>query len=84
MTKDTNKENAIQTKYKLGDYVWIMLDNKPIKDRIERIQTWTSWEGVTGTEYLATTITYYLYKQPKTGIKEQDCFATKEDLINSL
>lgn len=84
MTKDTNQKNLIQTKYKLGDYVWIMFDNKPLKDRIERIQTLTSWEGMTGPEYPVTNTTYYLYKQPKIGIKEQDCFATKEDLINSL
>ena len=65
---------TIETKYNIGDEVWIMSDNRPITLRIIRMTIF--YDDVKTEVLYRTTCGKYL--------NEQDLFPTKEELLKSL
>ena len=76
---------TIETKYNIGDEVWVILKNKAQKIRITGISTYAAGTVMDG---------YYCVMEAKCDVRyyfadgeccyESDCFPTKEELIKSL
>jgi hypothetical protein len=64
----------VETKYKLGQYVFTMFDNKIVGRTIERIFIVVSYGGINITEYQFIEGKKY----------EEDVFTTKDELIKNL
>jgi len=69
---------TIETKRTIGDFVFIMHDNKPTRVEITGIYTTT-----TSATYPNTWVKYVLYGVPGDR-DETDVFSTKEALLQSL
>jgi hypothetical protein len=89
----------IQTKYNIGDKVWIMRNDKPEQILISNIEVEIIGETITGTGGMLSgkcyTHIYYIEiqrkeyrnfgdKEPIYRHNERDCFPTKKDLLNSF
>lgn len=88
----------IKTKYKVGDHVWIMRDNKPTEIMISRIgvavegllRSGTNWlSGEISTRIVYTEIQRKEYrsmgdKDPEYSYLERECFPTKRALLDSF
>jgi hypothetical protein len=89
----------IQTKYNIGDKVWIMRNDKPEQILISNIEVEIIGETITGTGGMLSgkcyTHIYYIEiqrkeyrnfgdKEPIYRHNECDCFPTKKDLLNSF
>lgn len=89
----------IQTKFSVGDKVWIMRDNKPENIRIDGIEIEVEGKIIPGSGSILSgelsTVIWYVEIQRKeyrcSGDKdpvyhhnEKGCFATKRDLLNSF
>lgn len=79
----------IEPKYKIGDMVWFMFDNKAIEgqiyDLLEEI-----WHGQRIPESARRTFEYWIKYPREHGLDvtyrcaDTELFLTKQDLINSL
>ena len=70
---------TIETKYNIGDEVWAIVDNKPQKCRVGRIDTVHIG--------LLSRISYFLLfdqQQYRFECKEEFVFHTKEELLKSF
>lgn len=67
----------IETKFNIGDTVWAMNDNKALSFTVSRIDVSVVGNKV-GISYMVSLYGLYL------GREEQDIFATKKELIESL
>ena len=65
---------TIETKYNIGDEVWVMSDNRPTMLKIIRIVV--TCDGLKTEILYRTSFGKYLF--------EQECFPTKEELLKSL
>lgn len=89
----------IKTKYNIGDYVWIMRDNKPEKIRITNIEIEVIGKTISGSGgilsgessicILYVEIQYRQYstcgdKDPVFRHRECNCFGTKKELLDSF
>lgn len=88
----------IITKYKVGDRVWIMRDNKPTEILISNIgvkvvglvETGTNWlSGEVATSIIYTEIQRKEYrsmgdKDPEYSYMESKCYPTKRALLDSF
>lgn len=67
----------IETKFNIGDAVWAMNDNKALSFTVSRIDAAVVGDKV-GISYMVSLYGLYL------GREEQEIFATKKELIESL
>jgi hypothetical protein len=70
---------TIETKYNIGDEVWAIVDNKPTKCRVGRIDTVHIG--------LSSSISYFLlFDQQQTRCERKEAFIypTEEELLKSL
>lgn len=76
----------IETKYNIGDEVWLMMSNKPKKCTIIGLLI-TKGEHRKSEKYTSQEIRYNLHaigEQSYEGFPENSLFLTKEELINEL
>lgn len=69
----------IETKYSLGDKVWAMIENHPTYFQIKRIGVVKEKHGEK-----VITVTTYRGSTMLEPVMEQDCFNTKDELLNSF
>lgn len=67
----------IQTKYSVGDPVWLMDRNKPHQSKIWKVEAYWEDDERNG-------VKYYLRGDSGFPTYEKALFATKQDLLNSL
>jgi hypothetical protein len=77
---------TIETKYNIGDEVWLMLSNKPRKVTIVGLLI-TKGDQRKSEKYTSQETRYNLHaigEQSYEGFSEESLFFTKEDLIATL
>jgi hypothetical protein len=79
-----NSVMTIETKYSIGDEVWLMWYNKPIQTRIIEIRTTTKEVSKFYIKTFKETIIEYIIGEGYTLMSENKLFSTKEELIKSL
>lgn len=73
----------INTKYNVGDKVWLMHDNQVKDALVESIHTTTTIEG--SFTHSSTETRYYIVSgATRLGKPENQCFRTKQELLESL
>ena len=73
----------IQTKFKPGDPVWYMKNNKPLQRSINRIRIFSGYED--GGIYVRVQYTFDSFDAVSEKFyDESDLFATKEELKESI
>lgn len=80
--KGEQNQMKIETKYKPGEYVWVMYNNKPEKAIIVRRVIISRIDVNTYPYATYTSVEYFLHQLDK--YDEEKVFKTKEDLIKSL
>lgn len=74
------KATLLASDYKVGQIVYFMQDNKPTEGVIKYISLTIHSDGSVGKEYNIQ----YTSRKFKTSAKEDDFFATKEELVKHL
>ena len=70
-----------ETKFNIGEYAFIIHNNKLVAYTIDNIQVISNFDGNKG----MTTINYSLSSYKETVIRqEEELYKTKEELLNSL
>ncbi len=72
-----SKENTIRTKFLVGDTVWRIRNMKAEQTSVCRITVDINKQGIDTTTYVKTSI-------GEASILEDNIFATKQDLLESL
>ena len=72
-----SKENTIITKFLVGDTVWRIRNTKAEQTNVCRITVDINKQGIETTTYVKTSI-------GETSISEDNIFATKQELLESL
>ena len=73
----------IRTKFKPGDPVWYMKNNKPLRMSIDRIRIFSGYED--GVLYVRVQYTFDSFDAVNEKFyDESDLFATKEELKESI
>lgn len=70
----------IETKFDVGDTVWIMEDNKPTEKAISKIMVFAVLNSFFGEDIELS----YRLLMTKTPAKEHQLFATKDELLDSF
>ena len=71
------KETTIRTKFQVGDEVWRIRNMKAEQTKISRVNIDITSKGVEVVHYIANSL-------GEASIREENIFATKQELINSL
>ncbi len=75
----------IETKFSIGDSVWVMREGNPVELLILGIGLYAYSDTVAITEvHPVRTVTFYNFGGNLGDATESECFATKEELLASL
>lgn len=75
---------TIETKFDIGNYVWLMWYNKPIQTQIMEIKTKTKEVSKFCIKTFKETTIEYVIEEDSALIPECKLFPTKEELLKSL
>jgi hypothetical protein len=81
---------TIETKYNYGDTVWFMYNNKPLSNAVTRFEIDCSYKGGdqqkwgTKTYPIVISYSFTMLDGKLVGLNENNCFPTKEALLQSL
>jgi len=73
---------TIETKFNIGDEVWFMHNNKPLKVNIRVVNF--SFETKASIKYLVSSKNQKINDEYSIFVWEKDLFPSKQDLLNSL
>jgi hypothetical protein len=75
---------TIETKYNIGDEVWLMWYNKPVQTQVKQVKTLTKEVYKFCIKIFKETTIEYVIKEDSALIPECKLFPTKEEWLNSL
>ena len=74
----------IETKYNIGDEVWLMWYNKPIQTQVKQVKTLTKEVSKFCIKTFKETTIEYIIEMDSALMSEDRLFPTKEELLKSL